>query len=144
MKNKLSTSIVKINLHKIICNTIRFFLIIIIIGIIFFSGYLLGGFHHEDPKGNGENFYVEILPGQRNNRPYVLYHSIPSCKNISKGITYINDFHFCIDPSNRPLVDDVVFRYCPICMDDYLIFKCELESKKDDNKYFIYIGGWDF
>ena len=99
------------------------------------SGYNIGykdGFNkgkaetilsYEKRKGKGDNFYSEEIEGRKVNAfrtvgDYIIYHSTPNCEAIKNGVTENRAFTDSLYRSNYS-------RFCPKCMDENLIKKCQ-------------------
>lgn len=85
---------------------------------------------YENPKGDGINFYAEELEFKKKDRYYsyhMIYHSTPNCKAIVNGV-YRNRAY--TDSTYR--MSNSIF--CPKCMDDSLINKCNIFLQGDFGK----------
>lgn len=107
--------------------------------VTFFGGYFLG-YHigksntideYESKKGDGTNFYSEEIEGERINALQtvgggIIYHSTPNCEAIRNGVT-----------ENRAYTDSTYrmnhSSFCPKCMDEKLIEKCQAFLEGDFN-----------
>ena len=86
----------------------------------------------ENPKGTGEHFYAEEITENRGKlsngfpiiRSHKIYHSTPDCPSIQNGIQ--RDVAY-VDSAYR--FNNSTF--CPKCMDDRLIRKCEVFLSED-------------
>ena len=89
---------------------------------------------YENPKGNGINFYAEEFNESRGsfngmsiNHQYMIYHSTPNCKAIVNGVA-----------RDRAYTDSTYrmsnSKFCPKCMDNTLIRKCEIFWQGDFGK----------
>lgn len=84
---------------------------------------------YENPKGNGNNFFAEefvVNQGQISsmfgetpiNRTSIVYHSTPNCPAIENGVKMdvaLSDSTSRVNNSS----------FCPKCMDEVLIRKCQ-------------------
>lgn len=126
---------IEISKKQIITTTIAFLVIV----VFSMSSYLIG-YHngekdtvdsYENKKGNGENFYSEEINGTQVNAiqrvgDYIIYHSTPNCEAIRNGVS-----------ENRAYTDSLYREnhstFCPKCMDEKLIEKCQLFLRNDFN-----------
>lgn len=81
---------------------------------------------YENRKGDGSNFYSEEIGGGNVFNKYMIYHSIPDCKAIKDGVM-----------ENRAYTDSIFrmshSKFCPKCMDERLIEKCQTFLEDDFN-----------
>lgn len=78
---------------------------------------------YEKRKGKGDNFYSEEIEGRKVNAfrtvgDYIIYHSTPNCDAIKNGVTENRAYTDSLYRSNHS-------RFCPKCMDENLIEKCQ-------------------
>ena len=87
--------------------------------------------NYESKKGDGTNFYSEEIEGERINALQtigggIIYHSTPNCEAIRNGVT-----------ENRAYTDSTYrmnhSSFCPKCMDEKLIKKCQVFLEDDFN-----------
>lgn len=113
--------------------------VIVVVLVTFFGGYFIG-YHngrsntideYESKKGDGNNFYSEEIEGERINALQtvgggIIYHSTPNCEAIRNGVT-----------ENRAYADSTYrmnhSSFCPKCMDEKLIKKCQVFLEGDFN-----------
>lgn len=106
---------------------------------LFYVGYAIGydsGYDkaiadNENPKGNGIIFFAEEKSDTRANvfgnnvtHSYMVYHSTPNCEAIKNGVSMDRAY---TDSTYR--MNNSVF--CPKCMDNALIRKCEMFLQED-------------
>jgi hypothetical protein len=90
----------------------------------YFIGYDRGVTSMENPKGNGNHFYSEIVEDSGVNdhilKYYkVIYHSTLDCQHITNGIEM--DGYGYVSSGKSPLP----YYFCPACMSDVLIELCD-------------------
>lgn len=99
-----------------------------VIALSFVGGYFVGfgsGVKStENPKGNGEHFYMECYkgssPSSYDTADQLLYHSTLDCPNILTGAT-IDSFGIYYVRTKRR----VPYFFCSKCMNEELINQCE-------------------
>lgn len=106
---------------------------IAVVAISFTGGYFFGfdkGVESsENPKGDGENFYVEMRPEEVNNKfsTRIIYHSTLNCPEIKAGVE-CNDFGITYD-ANDGTTKAYPYYLCHKCMDKDLIENCEMRIR---------------
>lgn len=86
---------------------------------------------YENKKGNGENFYSEEINGTQVNAiqrvgDCIIYHSTPNCEAIRNGVSENRAYSDSLYRENHS-------RFCPKCMDEKLIEKCQRFLSNDFN-----------
>lgn len=128
----------EINKKQIIFVVIMIVVVAALIGVYHFAydkGYQIGYdkgkantvAKYENRKGIGANFYSEEIIARGNVfNNYMIYHSIPNCEAIKDGVM-----------ENRAYTDSTFrmshSKFCPKCMDEKLIEKCQAFLEGDFN-----------
>lgn len=91
----------------------------------YFWGFSSGVKSTENPKGDGTHFYMECFDDSQkgstsSNADLLLYHSTLECPNIRYGTE--RDGYGAYKTWGKTKVPYI---FCPKCMDDNLIDKCE-------------------
>lgn len=121
---------IEISKKQLIISIVTIVVIAASVTIGYFIGYGKGVASMENPKGNGNHFYSEILEGSGINDHIfkyhkILYHSTTLCPNIKGGVD-MDSYGYTEGLSGG----DVPYYFCPICMDDILIELCDHRVKE--------------
>ena len=94
-----------------------------IVALSFTGGYFFGVNSEKNPKGDGEDFFVEISPESSGDANQTLiYHSTTNCPNIRHGVK-MNKYGYTYEYNTNKLYP---FYFCSTCMDGELIHSCEM------------------
>lgn len=92
-----------------------------VIALSFVGGWFFGVNSTKNPKGDGDNFFVESQPIECDGASTtIIYHSTIDCPNIKYGVR-MNRFGIAYEYNNKK---PYPFYYCPKCMDSELIHEC--------------------
>ena len=94
---------------------------IAIVALSFTGGWFFGVNSTKNPKGNGEDFFVEVKSGISDAASETLiYHSTVDCPNIKGGVL-MNSYGYSYEYDQNKIYP---YYFCSQCMDNELISDC--------------------